>query len=352
MFSAYAPSTATATITVTWNQPTTTRMNDLIDEFSGVDGTTIAVGNNSATGTGTATVSVTPTANDTMIWNACNDTVTAVGTIGGTTATKGADDTQSDWSQYRQLSSGSSTAQSCTFTGSGNYIIGGVALNPAGIRYVKSTASQAFPTTTSSLGTSFTPGAVNNIICVAAFASTQAATMSIADTSGIVWLPVTPLTLTNSGSAEAQSWYGYAKGTSPTTITITFSAGNFNLEVMIDEFSGVAARAALDKQATSTGAASTATVTVGPVTLGANGELIWAVGNGGAITGVGTGYTRAQQFDVSTSEYQILGSSAGASTAFSPSFATNSAGTNYTIVMGTFALAMKARSLLLLGCGS
>lgn len=134
IFSAYAPSTAAASITMTWNQPISSTggqwFNVLIDEFSGMHTSIPSAGNNSATGSGTPTVSVTPTAANCMIWVPCNDSVTAVGTIGGTTATKGADDTQQDWSEYRLLSGGSGASQSCTMPGSGSYIIGAVAIQP------------------------------------------------------------------------------------------------------------------------------------------------------------------------------------------------------------------------------
>jgi hypothetical protein len=137
MFSAVVPNTSQATITMTWNQPTTNFFNDLIDEFSGADTTTVSAGTNSATGSGTPTVSVTPTVNNCAIWVACNDSVTAVGTIGGTAATKGGDDGFSDWSEYRLLSGGSGVAQSCAFTGSGSYCIGAVAIRPAGTIYTQ-----------------------------------------------------------------------------------------------------------------------------------------------------------------------------------------------------------------------
>lgn len=130
MFVASAPNTSLATITVTFNQTITSFANDLIDEFSGVDGTVAPSGNNSATGSGTPTVNVTPSANDCMIWLPCNDSITAVGSIGGTAATAGANDTQQDWAQYRLLSGQSGVSQSCTFTGSGTYIIGAVAIPP------------------------------------------------------------------------------------------------------------------------------------------------------------------------------------------------------------------------------
>jgi hypothetical protein len=52
MFSAFAPNTSAATFTMSWNQGTSSWFSDLIDEFSGTHATTIAAGNNSATGSG------------------------------------------------------------------------------------------------------------------------------------------------------------------------------------------------------------------------------------------------------------------------------------------------------------
>jgi hypothetical protein len=137
IFRAYAPNTSAATITVTWNQAANGFFNDMIHEFSGADSTNFISASNTATGTGTPSVSVTPLDNDCLVVAFCNDSVTAVGTIGGSAATKGADDTQSDWAEYRLLSGGSGAAQSCTFTGSGTYIIGAVAINPAGTVYTQ-----------------------------------------------------------------------------------------------------------------------------------------------------------------------------------------------------------------------
>lgn len=130
MFWAIAPDTTQATITMTWNQNTNSWFNALIDEFSGSDTINPIAGSNSATGTGTPTVRVTSTVNDCMIWVPCNDSVTAVGSIGGITATKGADDTQSDWSEYRLLTGSLGIAQGCTVTGSASYAIGAVAISP------------------------------------------------------------------------------------------------------------------------------------------------------------------------------------------------------------------------------
>jgi hypothetical protein len=132
IFVAYAPNTSAATLTLTWNQPTANWFSDLIQEFSGGMASSPTAGSNFATGTGTPTVSLTPTANSCLIWVACNDSVTAVGSIGGITAIKGADDTQGDWSEYQVLTGNTGVAQSCTITGSGAYLIGAVAIRPAG----------------------------------------------------------------------------------------------------------------------------------------------------------------------------------------------------------------------------
>jgi hypothetical protein len=128
-FRAYVPNTSLATVTVAWTGSAgVTFNNDLVDEFSGIDPTNFVDASNSATGSGTPTVSVTPATSDTMIWVAANDSATAVGNIAGSAATKGADDTLQDWSEYRQISGGSGVAQSCTVTGSGNYTMFGVAI--------------------------------------------------------------------------------------------------------------------------------------------------------------------------------------------------------------------------------
>jgi hypothetical protein len=130
IFRAYAPNTSQATITMTWNQPSSTWFSDLTGEFSGADATNFVSASNTATGSGTPTVNVTPLDTNCIVWVACNDSVTAVGSIGGSTATQGANDTQQDWSEYRLLSGGAGVAQSCTITGSGTYIIGAVAIKP------------------------------------------------------------------------------------------------------------------------------------------------------------------------------------------------------------------------------
>lgn len=131
MFAAYAPNTSTATITVTWNRAWAGFANDLVDEFSGVNSSTIVDASNSAVGSGTPTVSVTPASNNTMVWVTCDGAITGVGTIGGMTATEGANDTEGDFTEYRLLTGGGGVAQTCTYTGSGYYTLGAVALKPA-----------------------------------------------------------------------------------------------------------------------------------------------------------------------------------------------------------------------------
>jgi len=105
----------------------------IVDEFSGTDNSNPVDNSNQGTGSGTPTVSITPVASNCGILVATTDSVTAVGAIGGTTATKGGDDGSADWSEYRILTGGAGVAQSCTFTGSGSYSIGVVSVKPAGV---------------------------------------------------------------------------------------------------------------------------------------------------------------------------------------------------------------------------
>lgn len=131
VFRAYAPNTSAATLTQSWTASGGTCgnfMNDLVGEFSGTDLTNFVDGNNAATGSGTPTVSVTPTGNNDLIWAAADDTVTAVGNIAGSAATKGADDTNGDWSESRLISGGAGSPQSSAFTGSGGYTIFAIAI--------------------------------------------------------------------------------------------------------------------------------------------------------------------------------------------------------------------------------
>ena len=127
-FRAYSPNTSAATITMTWTTGSCTFMNDLVDEFSGEDLTNFVDASNSATGSGSPTASVTPVNNNDGVWGAANDSVTAV----GSGYTKGADDTQQDWSEWKILSGSAGIAQTVNFTGSGTYTIFAATIKPAG----------------------------------------------------------------------------------------------------------------------------------------------------------------------------------------------------------------------------
>jgi hypothetical protein len=155
IFRAYAPNTSQATITMTWNQTAANFYNDLIDEFSGADTTNFVSASNSGTGSGTPTVSVTPVDPNCMLWAACNDSVTAVGAMGGLTPTKGADDAQQDVAEYRVFVGSSGAPLTCTLVGSGTYIVGAVAIKPQLVSPTIGSVPSGTPMTAGSLSAPF-----------------------------------------------------------------------------------------------------------------------------------------------------------------------------------------------------
>jgi len=134
IFKAYVPDGNAATFTLTWGGVASCGgfMNDIEDEFSGVDATdfidnggfTIAT---AANGGCPASASITPNVNDTAVWWTCLDTITAVG--GGYTA--GGNDSVGDWSEWKVLTGGAGVAQNPSFTTSGAYTIGAVTVKPS-----------------------------------------------------------------------------------------------------------------------------------------------------------------------------------------------------------------------------
>lgn len=131
-FGAIAPNTSAATFTVTWSNACASFMADLVDEFSGNDttgGTTTFDAHNQGTaGSGNCSITVTPANNNDGLWGACIDSTTAV----GSGFTKGADDTQQDWAEWKILSGGGGSGQTVNFTGSGLWVCMGATIKPAG----------------------------------------------------------------------------------------------------------------------------------------------------------------------------------------------------------------------------
>lgn len=117
----------------------------LVDVFAGTDTTApISAANTAIGATGSPTGSVTPVDNDCAIWAAAVDSVTAVGTIGGSAATKGADDTQGDWSIYRVLTGNTGVSQTCAPTGSsGTYMLHMAAIRPPSTAVVRAVGQGA-----------------------------------------------------------------------------------------------------------------------------------------------------------------------------------------------------------------
>jgi hypothetical protein len=131
----YALANGTASTTITVQSNTGSQFcSILLDEFTAAATISLDVAVNSADGaTGTPTSpTLTPTASDCLIWAAAWDSITAVGNIGGSAATKGADDTQSDWSEYRILSGGSGVGITAAFAGSGAYAVMAAAFKETG----------------------------------------------------------------------------------------------------------------------------------------------------------------------------------------------------------------------------
>lgn len=120
---ALAKNISSTTITVQSNV-SAVFMSMVLDEFTGND--TVSpldqVNHSTVGASGTPTSgAVTPTFNDELIWAYGVDSVTAVGNIDGSAATKGGDDGSSDWSEFRVLSGRSGISMTAAFTGSGAY---------------------------------------------------------------------------------------------------------------------------------------------------------------------------------------------------------------------------------------
>ena len=120
----FAKNTSATTVTVT-SSVTTTFACMVIDVFRGTASNSPIGSNNKASGTGTPTTgTITLDQNDEAIVVWSSDSITAVGNILGSAATKGADDGVQDWSEYRIMSGGSGNTGTAAFTGSGGYTIG------------------------------------------------------------------------------------------------------------------------------------------------------------------------------------------------------------------------------------
>lgn len=102
----------------------------LIDVFSGNDTASPISNQSTAVGASSPSGSITPNDANCLIYCGTVDNVTAVGTIGGSAASKGADDGANDWSIYREISGGSGSSQTCTPTASGAFTMHMGAIKP------------------------------------------------------------------------------------------------------------------------------------------------------------------------------------------------------------------------------
>lgn len=128
---AFANGTASTTITVTSSIAATFRI-IFASAFRGTDLTSAVIGaHNETSGTGTPTSgSIVLPADDCAVFSFCADSVTAVGNIDGSAATKDGDDTQQDWSEYRILTGRNGASITAAFAGSSTFTIGTVVLRP------------------------------------------------------------------------------------------------------------------------------------------------------------------------------------------------------------------------------
>lgn len=121
MWYAFAKNTLSTVITIASNVAAAF-MSMTLDEFTDpnitlwtldVSATSVA-GANSTNPTSQAFV---PTANDELIWGYTSDSVTNVGNIDGAPATKGGDDGNQDWSEWRILSGRAGVSMTLAFIG-------------------------------------------------------------------------------------------------------------------------------------------------------------------------------------------------------------------------------------------
>lgn len=130
---ALAVNTNATTITINSNVASAFMIMEL-SEFTGgvnlspLDKVDLSRGNSTNPTSG----SFTPTYDDELIWAMGVDSVTNVGNIDGSAATKGGDDTFQDWSEYRILSGRAGVGMTAAFLGTAgawNFVIG--TFNPA-----------------------------------------------------------------------------------------------------------------------------------------------------------------------------------------------------------------------------
>lgn len=115
----------TSSTVVTVNEGTASSFLSItLDEFTGNHTTAPLdqVNHSVAGASGTpAAANITLGANDCLVWGQASDTVTAVGNIDGSAATKGADDGSGDWTEFRVLTGRTGVSVTAAFTGSGAY---------------------------------------------------------------------------------------------------------------------------------------------------------------------------------------------------------------------------------------
>jgi hypothetical protein len=277
VFKAYAPNTSSATFTITWTVATGNCggfMNDMIDEFSGVDATNFVDASIVTNGNGTSnscnTLAVTPVASNDGLWFACDDTVSAV----TGSYTEGNHDTQSDRTAWRILSGGAGVSQSPGYTASGAWSGAGVAIK----------ASVTAPLTVTGV---FTANA--STINYSASSNTSLTILALTGANAYFNLTIAP-TITGTTA------YTFGSGTTTVggSLLINPSATAQALTVTLGGTTVVTGSITIQRQSTATATLNTGsnqTLTAGSIVISAGGTLTpnsSAITDNGAFANNGT----------------------------------------------------------------
>ena len=152
LLSWYTIATVTSALTITVQSNVAAQFCSMsLEEFTGTHLTDpFDAMVNSADGASGTPISptITPVAADCLVWASAYDNITAVGNIGGSAATKGADDLNADWTEFRVLTGGAGVGITAAFTGSGAFNVMAATFKPAsagGALFTPRSQSRPFP---------------------------------------------------------------------------------------------------------------------------------------------------------------------------------------------------------------
>ena len=192
----------------------------------------------------------------------------------------------------------------------------------AAINFVQSTTATTAGTVATSLSTTLlSPTGMGNLLVIYVVpGSSQPGTISVTDTGGNVYTPVTSTLTTGQCGIAQEFFYSANIAGGNDTITVT-TANTGDMAVAVMEYSGIATRNPLDVQASTaqTGCSSTTSVSSAPVTTSNPNELIVT----GAASATGLVWTPNNGYALRTGATQALAAAdqnVSAAGAYSPSF--------------------------------